>query len=165
VLVLATWELVRRLKVNSLRGHTIPLIATALTAYCLLFCVSTAYGRLCGGLGTARASRYVIYLELGVFGVYLYLLNIRWVQARRLLLTGLLVAVLAASSYVDRPYMQYFADIKLQWKNCYLATENTDFCNLRVGFPIFPNSAEDTHLQEKLEYLKATRQNLYADGR
>jgi hypothetical protein len=30
-----------------------------------------------------------------------------------------------------------------------------------AGFPIYPHP-EQTHLQEKLEYLKKTRQNLYS---
>ncbi len=102
-LATASWQLVRKQNGN-LPGadRKRSLITVALIAYCLLFCMSTAYGRLCGGLGTARASRYVIYLELGVLGVYFHLLNIHWASLRRLLLAGLLLAVLAASRMSTR---------------------------------------------------------------
>jgi hypothetical protein len=141
------------------------LIITTLIAYSLLFCMSTAYGRLCGGLWTARASRYVIYLEHGVLGVYFNLLNIRLASLRRLLLAGLLLAVVAASSYVNQADMAYFSNIKLQWKRCYFMNEDANLCNQMVGFPIYTHDPEGVHLQEKLEYLRVTRQNLYTDAK
>ena len=144
--------------------RTILVIVAALTAYCLLFCASTAYGRLCAGFQTARASRYVIYLELGVLGVYLHVLAIRHAWIRRILLTGVLAAIFLASSYADYSDMEYFHTIKFHWKRCYVMTEDPNLCNQAVGFPNYPNP-EQTNMQRKLEFLKQTRQNLYIDAK
>jgi hypothetical protein len=160
------WQLVRRQDEGSSNPpRERSLISAALIAYCLLFCMSAAYGRLCGGLGTARASRYVIYLELGVLGVYFHLLNIRWASIRRFALCGLLAVVLAASSYTDHVDMRYFFQIKLQWKRCYFMNEDVNLCDQMAGFPIYTHAPAQTRLQEKLDYLKATHQNLFVDAK
>jgi hypothetical protein len=138
------------------------LIIVALTAFTLLFCVNTAYGRLCGGLATALQSRYAIYLEPAVLGFYFFLLTLRRGAARNFLLSGFLVAVVAASLYRDPGGMGFAWNVKQHWKTCYLQTEDIEECNRVAGFPIYPNP-QQTHLRQKLEYLKATRQNLYLD--
>ncbi len=145
--------------------RTKALVSVALIAYCLLFCLNTAYGRSCGGLLMAVSPRYVPYVGLGVLGLYFYLLGVRWGVARKFLLTCLVVPVFAVSLYVDWHDIGYFAEIKRQWKTCYLQTESISQCDQLVGFPIYTHSPEGTHLQEKLKYLKDTRQNLYSDSR
>ena len=143
------------------------LIVITLTIYAFLFCVSTAYGRLCGGLWSAQSSRYVIYLELGVLGLYFQLLNSRQGSKQKLLLTGLLAAVITASFAfaTDRDEMTYFRYVKQEWKACYIQSEDITGCNRLVGFPIFSHAPERTRLQEKLQYLKHVRENLYLDSR
>jgi len=74
-----------------------------------------------------------------------------------------LLATIAASLHVDRVAMAHFRDLKQQWKTCYLATEDVQQCNQLVGASVYIHSPEQTHLQEKLQFLKQTRQNLYAD--
>jgi hypothetical protein len=138
------------------------LIILCLTAFTLLFCANTAYGRLCGGLATALQSRYTIYLEPAVLGFYFFLLSIRPGRARIFLLGGFLVLVMAASLYVDRRGMNFAWYVKEHWKTCYLQTQDIGSCNRAAGFPIYPNP-EKNHLKEKLAYLKKTRQNLYLD--
>jgi hypothetical protein len=142
------------------------LIIVCLTAFTLLFCVNTAYGRLCVGLPVALQSRYVIYLEPAVLGFYFFLLNLRHAAVRRVLLSGFLAAVVAASFYRDRGMMEVTRNIKQGWKTCYLQTEDINKCDKLAGFPIYSPSSrqiQQSHLQEKLEYLKKTRQNLYLD--
>jgi hypothetical protein len=164
-LTAAVYRLLRGLKPGlPKQNHERPLIVAALIAYCLLFCANTAYGRLCSGLGLAQSSRYVIYLNLGMLGAYFALLNVPRPYARNILLTGLLLAVLPAARHVNPGEMIYFRDVKLKWKACYLQSENIDDCNRRAGSPIFSHAPERTHLQEKLQYLKRTRQNLYLDS-
>jgi hypothetical protein len=142
------------------------LISITLAAYALLFCANTAYGRLCGGLWSAQSSRYVIYLELGVLGLYFQLLNSSRSSKKNLLLTGLLAAVITASfATVDRGAMNYFRYVKQEWKACYIQTEDIIGCNRFVGFPIFSHAPARTRLQEKLQYLKHVRENLYLDSR
>lgn len=142
------------------------LIIVCLTAYTLLFCVNTAYGRLCVGLSVALQSRYVIYLEPAVLGFYFFLLGLRHPAVRRVLLSGFLAAVVAASFYRDRGMMGVTKNIKQGWKTCYLQTEDINKCDKLAGFPIYspsPQQIQRSHLQYKLEYLKKTRQNLYLD--
>ncbi|MGH9515345.1 MAG: hypothetical protein ACRD3P_06665 [Terriglobales bacterium] len=145
--------------------HNRAVIVVGLITFSLLFCANTAYGRLCGGLGVALQSRYSIYLEPAVLGFYFFLLSLRH-ESRRFFLTGFLIAVVAASLNTDRGGMVFSRDVKQRWKTCYLQTEDIQGCNKSVGFPIYTVSPEQTrltHLQEKLEYLKATHQNLYLD--
>ena len=142
------------------------LIIVCLTAYTLLFCVNTAYGRLCVGFPVALQSRYVIYLEPAVLGFYFFLLGLRHAAVRKVLLSGFLAAVVAASFYRDRGMMGVIKNIKQGWKTCYLQSEDIDKCDKVVGFPIYSPSSRQTqqsHLQRKLEYLKRTRQNFYSD--
>jgi hypothetical protein len=140
-------------------------IIVGLTAFTLLFCINTAYGRVCGGLETALQSRYSIYLEPAVLGFYFFLLSLRH-ESRRFFLTGFLMGLVAASLTVDRGGMGFSTYVKQHWKTCYLQTEDIRECNKVVGFPIYtdsPDQTQLTHLQEKLEYLKRTHQNLYLD--
>ena len=141
------------------------LLTVGLTAYSLLLCVGTAYGRLCGGLLTAFSPRYAIYLEPAVLGFYFFLLGLHQDRTRKLLLSGFLMAIVAASSHVDRSGMAYFRDAKQRWKTCYLQTEDIKHCDKVAGFPIYTHPPERTHLQEKLQYLKTAGQNLYSDSR
>ncbi|HKW18938.1 MAG TPA: hypothetical protein VJO35_15620 [Terriglobales bacterium] len=157
-------QLFRKQNGNSSDRHTRSLIAACLTSFCLLFCLATAYGRLCSGLETAHASRYMIYLELGFLGLYFQLLNIARAGIRRVLLVAVLVVVSAASWHVDRTEISSLPFVKWRWKRCYLSTGDVNHCNAAVGFPIYPDPAL-THLQEKLEFLRKNRLNLFADSK
>lgn len=163
-LITCIWSLLRQNRCKLAQNdRTRAVIISCLTAYTLLFCANTAYGRLCGGLTVATSSRYVIYLEPAVIGLYFFLLSLRQATAQKFLLSGFLLTVVAASFYLDRGGMGFSRDVKQRWKTCYLQTEDIEGCNRVAGFPIHPNSSQQTHLQEKLEYLKKTRQNLYLD--
>jgi hypothetical protein len=142
--------------------RTRSLVVVGLTAFTLLFCLNTAYGRFCEGLQAASISRYAIYIEPAVLGFYFFLLTLRRGAVRNFLLSGFLVAVVAASLYRDPGGMGFAWNVKQHWKTCYLQTEDIEECNRVAGFPIYPNP-QQTHLRQKLEYLKATRQNLYLD--
>jgi hypothetical protein len=166
-LITFVWSLLRQNSSELARDdRNRALIIVGLIAYTLLFCVNAAYGRLCGGLKVASSSRYVIYLEPAALGFYFSLLSLRHAAARKFLLSGFLVAVVAASFYLDRGGMGFSKNVKEHWKACYLQTEDIEQCNNLAGFPIYTNSprqTQQTHLREKLEFLKKTRQNLYLD--
>jgi glycerol-3-phosphate acyltransferase PlsY len=51
-------------------------VSATLVAYALLFSANAAIGRICLGLGSAQSSRYMNYVTLGVFGLYLHLLSL-----------------------------------------------------------------------------------------
>lgn len=136
-----------------------------LTGYCLLFALGTAYGRLCLGLQYAQSSRYVIYLNLGLLGLYFSLLAISNTIARNTLVAAFCLCLLASTVLGEqmRPGMAGFHDMKQGWKNCYLALGDIGKCN-QYG-RVYPWEPESTHLREKLEFLKRTQQNLFADSK
>jgi hypothetical protein len=162
-LIASLWLLFRNKRFNVVRDdRNRALIVVSLTAFTLLFCFNTAYGRLCEGLQAASISRYVIYLEPAVLGFYFFLLSFRQSMVRKFLLSGFLIAVVAGSLYRDRGGMDFAWNVKQHWKTCYLQTEDIEGCDRVAGFPIYPNP-QRSHLKEKLEYLKRTHQNLYLD--
>jgi hypothetical protein len=142
------------------------LVILAMTAYSLLFCVNAAYGRLFGGLLLALSSRYAIYVEPAMLGLYFQLLNVRRPLLRKSLLSGLLLAVVVASFRGDWQEMELFRGIKQTWKTCYLQTEDIERCDKTANYPIHGQTpARPGHLQEKLQYLKQTHINLYLDSK
>ena len=164
---IATLLIVLLLSIRRLRSQNPrwPRHATTalLVAYCLLFCLATAYGRLCMGIGFAQTSRYVIYLHLGLLGLYFGLLAIRNTTARNVAVVILGLSLIRTIQPDPRLYqrMAIMRDAKQQWKTCYLTLGDIDECN---QYPrVYPWEPERTHLQEKLDFLKQTRQNLFAD--
>jgi hypothetical protein len=53
--------------------------------------------------------------------------------------------------------------MKRDWRPCYLAHEDIQFCNQASRFRIYP-WPETVGLKEKLAYLKQNALNLYATG-
>ena len=137
------------------------LVTFILVAYVLLFCVNTAYGRLCGGLWSAQSSRYLIYLNLAMLGLYFQILGFRNRPRRVILLVGFVAVMFTASLTVDGRPVAFFHNVKARWKACYIQTENIQGCDQWAGFPLFSHAPERTRLQEKLNYLKQNRLNLY----
>ena len=70
-----------------------------------------------------------------------------------------------ASLHVDRRSMDRMREVKHTWKACYFQTEDIKKCDQAVGVPLFGRAPERAHLQEKLQYLKNTHQNLYLDSK
>ena len=138
------------------------LVSFGMISYSLLFCVATAYGRLCGGL--PQSSRYVIYLEIAMLGLYFYLLSLPAGPFRKWTLALFLASTLSAVAVADRSEVFLYSLGKQQWKECYLRTEDFAGCNDTVGFTIFSHAPERTRLREKLEFLKKARLNLYLDA-
>jgi hypothetical protein len=154
----AALDLARRRGEQSTRLTVIVI----LTAYCLLFCFTAAYGRLCLGMYTAQSPRYVIYVGLGFFGLYLCLLNIPNRPVRRALLVIFGFSLLGTIRSADaRGGMWHFRQLKQDWKTCYLTRGDLQFCNHSGKVDLWE---PDTTSQEKLDFLKRTRQNLFADS-
>jgi hypothetical protein len=150
------------------------LVLVALAAMSLATCATIAYLRLCAGLEVALAPRYTVYIQIGLLGLYFHLLGIRETWTRRSLLSVLLVSVVVACLHADRIGMIHFRDGKQRWKDCYLQRENVEQCNeitgfliyrLPGGYPRVDEKRQNLTLQEKLQYLKRARLNLYLDAK
>jgi hypothetical protein len=137
--------------------------SATLVGYALLFSVTAAIGRICLGLGSAQSSRYMNYVTLGVFGVYLHLFSLESPRLRRVLLGVAIVALLATVPIQseDRGLMKSFSEIKGNWRSCYLGGGSISECDTRAGSKIFPQP--QPVLERKLHLLRQSRNNLYAD--
>jgi len=138
----------------------------ALLAYCAIFCLSTAYGRLCLGLVAAASSRYTFYVILGLFGLYLYALSNHGRNLRVSLVLLLLTFALLGTrplNRVDAWELENLKNGKRAWRECYMARHDIHACDTLTDFPICSNP-EATHLQEKLDFLERNHLNLYDDS-
>ena len=138
--------------------------AAILITYSLLFNLNAAYGRSCLGLIAAQASRYVIYGDMGLLGLYFFFLTVRKSDRQRSLLfvlTGALVATIPIRQH-DASTMGYYASGKAAWRSCYLSLEDIQQCDQFTHFQVYPRP-ERNDLKHKLEFLKRTKQNLYSD--
>ena len=143
----------------------IPTVIFVLTAFTLIFCLNTAFGRLPLGLDNAQASRYITNTIPGFFGIYLWLSGVRPEKISQASL-AVVVAILIAASFPLPPSdvtgLTWSAARKTRWKNVYLRTENIELATAAANFPIYPHP-EQTHLKEKLAYLKQKKLNFYQD--
>ncbi len=163
VLIISAVKLISRTVLQRSGGnYKRPLVITALVSFSVLFAMDAAYGRACAGLIGGLSSRYVMYLEPAVLGLYFYLLSLRPSRTRVLALVAIVVAALPASLYLDKDWF-YYPEQKARWRTCYLQNENIEKCDQIVGFRVYPWPAV-THMREKMEFLKETHQNLYADS-
>jgi hypothetical protein len=133
------------------------------TCLSLLFTVSAAAGRMCRGLDSAHANRYMPYLIPGLTAVYMSLLLVRRPLLRQVGLAVLVFSLLLGATPLRRsvkgPLVSWH-HAKQSWKECYLKFEKVDYCDTRMHFKVHPSPA-GTHLNEKLQFLKARRLNLY----
>jgi hypothetical protein len=153
---------VATLRTSPSYDRTAHLVAAILLAFCLLFSANAAYGRSCLGIGVAQVSRYVIYMECGLLGLYFFLMKLPasiFRKAVLLVFTAALIGTIAIRQQ-DRAVMNFVRSAKTNWKTCYMQFEEIRGCNHAVGYGVYPNTDRD--LKGKLEFLKQTRLNLYA---
>ncbi len=169
LLLLAVGLVISIRRLSSRKSNEWPRDAAvaALLLYSAIYCLNTAYGRLCIGVWGGTASRYVPYVVLGLFGLYLFALSIRG----RILRATLVLILLALALLGTRPLnsadaweLTTLSDRKNAWRECYLAQHYISRCDALTHFQIFP-STEDTRLQEKLDFLERNHLNLYDKSR
>jgi len=153
-----------RISISASELWTQNAISATLVGFVLLFSANTAFGRLCLGVSSAQASRYTNYIALGVFGGYLYLVSMTPTKIRSGLLTIAVLALLVTIPIraEDRGTMRFFSEIKRNWKACWLAGGTIPECDKIAGYKIEPEP--DTVLQQKMQFLKEHRENLYSES-
>ena len=153
---------VATLRTSAAAERTAHLVTAILLAFCLLFSVNAAYGRSCLGVGVAQVSRYVIYMESGLLGLHFFLMRLPSSAFQKVVLlafTAVLIGTIPIRPH-DRAVMNFVRSAKTNWKTCYIQLEDIRGCNHAVGYGVYPNTDRD--LKGKLEFLKQTKQNLYA---
>jgi hypothetical protein len=140
------------------------VLIVILLGFSLTFSAATAVGRVCLGPEGARASRYLTMLIPAFLGMYFSILTIRS-DRKRAVLAGIFVLLLLPSC-VHRYHkeIENFSALKRNWKQCYLAHEDIQFCDAETKWQLFP-CPECIHMKEKLEFLKRNRLNLYANSK
>ncbi len=144
-------------------ARNLNLVITILLSYTVIYAVMAAIGRLCLGLQTAQASRYISLLIPAFFGVYLEIQSFPKKRIQVPLLLLFLLMMIKGSAKEARLEMEWFRKGKQEWKECYRKNENIQFCDQATGFKIYP-VPEATRLKEKLDFLKRNKLNLYADA-
>jgi hypothetical protein len=137
-----------------------PLIII-LIGFSLIYSAAAAVGRVCLGLDSARASRYLTLLIPAFLGAYFAVLTIQNSRKRVVLTTLLFLALLPGCIQRNHKEIESFSGFKRAWKDCYFAHQNIQFCDTETNFQLYP-CPECIHLKEKLELLKQNRLNLYA---
>jgi hypothetical protein len=167
LLALAVQILVRRLR-DLWNGNSpqpgLARVSAVLLGFTLLYAGGAAIGRLCFGLDYAQESRYVVFVNLALLAFYLEALALKSAVAQKRVLAALFVGLLAGNFYPshrDRAQMQYFSETKSAWKQCYLQYEDISRCDRQAGGVAYPRP-EQTQMQQKLEYMKAHRLNLFS---
>jgi hypothetical protein len=143
------------------RSH---LVAATLLLYCLLFSVIAAYGRSCLGPREAQVSRYVMYLELGLLGLYFSALTLR-IRYLRIAVLALLTLALAKTVRIspgDRFGMEYYRRLKVDWRACYLQYTDIARCDQQTHAWIYQDGRDEL-IKGRLDYLQHSKQNLYAE--
>ena len=143
------------------RSRQTALIGAVLLGYSLLFSASAAVGRVCLGVGAGHSSRYVTFLIPAFLAMYFYLLSVPFQRIRKVGL-ALFVALLIRPALAVRNGAQQIPDGKRAWAACYRRMEDIRSCDRVTHFQIVP-FPDQTHLAQKLDYLKQHRLNLFAD--
>jgi hypothetical protein len=160
------WHLLHLLKDAGSGAH---LVGVVLLGYCLLFSANASIGRICLGMQAAFASRYVTLLIPAFLAIYFYLLSRSWGGKRNFVLA--LFVLLLVPAAVRKPWedIRLYSNGKRDWANCYVRRENIQYCDQSANFSVHPKPEQiadfghgsDLKLQEKLDYLKLHRLNLF----
>lgn len=142
-------------------GNPMPLIATTLLGYSILFAAGAALGRVCLGLPEAAQSpRYSTLLIPAFLAIYLGLRAGVPSRMRATALVALVLVLIPGHAHVTW-HAAGFAERKRAWAACYRETEDITRCDTSTQFKIYPDPSR-TRLKEKLDHLKRIHANLFA---
>jgi hypothetical protein len=140
-------------------------VVASLSGFALLFASASAVGRICLGVYSANASRYIPYMLPGLLAVYLVIRkSASETPVAYALLPVFLVACIAKegdklSANEATDYFKY----KQRWSECYLSMHDIAACDAWAGHSVYP-VPEATRLQEKLDWLETRRYSLFQNS-
>jgi hypothetical protein len=140
------------------------LVVSCLAGFTMLFAASSSVGRVCLGLDSAVASRYIPYILPGLLAIYLVL---RRASGRSYVASALLPVFLVACVAKERDELSAneaaaYRQFKQRWRDCYLSTHDIDACDTVAGHAVYP-VPQATRLQQKLDWLEARKLSLFQD--
>lgn len=137
-------------------------ISLALLSYSLLFAFDSAVGRVCLGLASAQASRYVSLMIPAFVAIYFWLVSLAPGTKRTAGLATFIVCIIPGSLYASHQ-VHWYPRTKMLWAECYLHGANIEQCDAMTGFALYPGGAGRQDFKEKLEYLKQHKLSFFAD--
>jgi hypothetical protein len=158
ILIYHVWQILRK----KTTYKNVSLMIVILIGYVVLYVFNTAIGRVCLGLTTAQASRYVTLLIPTFLGGYFFLLTLNQRKLRRIFILGYFLVILPGHlplQFDEKHPATYYSHWKQQWKDCYLETRDFYRCNRVVGKGVYPY--ESIEIQQKLDYLEEHQLNLF----
>lgn len=142
-------------------------ITALLISSSLLFVILNIVGRAELGIGNAITTRYIPATMPLMFGIYLLIQHLKpsysWFKIPLLLVFGfiMLKAQLETSTArIKRPIE--LANKTKQWEICLKENHSFKECNSKYTFKLVPEILEK-HLQEKIDFLKANKLNIYKE--
>jgi hypothetical protein len=154
------------LRVLRVRGASqLWLVTCSLAGFAFLFASSTAVGRVCLGLDSANATRYIPYILPGVLALYLVLRTAADASpvAYALLPVLLVLCIAKENDEYSRNEAVTYAGFKQRWRACYLAMHDIETCDTLAGHAIYP-APRATDLQHKLDWLEERGLSLFQDA-
>jgi len=163
LLGLTSYVLWARIRTYWRSGESLSLAIVLLIMFALTFDGLTAVGRVCLGLYASGSPRYMT-LMIPLFGGLF--LHFALAGKRRGAALAGLMGVLAVGGYMPirlsaRASLADQVRFEQEWHDCYLRTESVSKCYETVQGVLHPDPT-GTHLEEKLQFLKAHHLNLYA---
>jgi hypothetical protein len=154
-----------------LRGRERPSPASfvifSLTSFSLLYCATTAIGRIHLGLSGAQATRYVPLVTPALLGVFFALGRISRPRLRQAALAVSVAGLLAATFPMREPetrFMQRLSGGKRIWVETYLETGEIRASNRAAGIRLYPRVGDPKDgIEEKLAYLREHQLSFFAD--
>jgi hypothetical protein len=137
-------------------------VSLVLLSYSLLFAFDSAVGRVCLGLASAQASRYVSLMIPAFVAVYFWLASLAPATKRTAGLVAFILCIIPGSLYASHQ-VHWFPRTKMLWAECYLHDANIEKCDAVAGFALYPGGAGRQDFKEKLEYLKQHKLSFFAD--
>lgn len=160
--ILNLWKVLRR---GETGDRNINLVILVLLAFSGLFIATATIGRTCLGECNATAGRYQTLLIPAWLAVYFAFSLMTENKIR--VFAGFLLVVFCFifPQSRDKTYQvsaEINRDIKNNWKACYLATENAEECDRKVGTSIFA-PLPSVKANDRFEYLRQRKLNFYSD--
>jgi len=154
------WKLLR-----DKEADTKNLVIVVFLSFSALFVLSSTVGRVCLGECSAAAGRYQPLLIPAWLGIYFAVImlkeqKIRLIFSLLLLLFCFIIPESKSKSYQGSA--EYSRNFKIQWKTCYLETEDAGRCDKEVGTSIF-SPIPSSKAQDRIDYLKQRHLNFFAD--
>lgn len=156
------WKILRRGETGE---RNLNLIIVVLLTFSGLFIATATVGRTCLGECTAAAGRYQPLLIPAWLAVYFAFVTLKENRVRFAAGFLLIVFCFIIPQSRDKAYQvsaEINRDIKNNWKACYLATEDAEECDRKVGTSIFA-PLPSIRAKDRFEYLKQRRLNFFSD--